>query len=145
VGALVRSMVAAGIHSLVVPSRRSAPLGATAFKAAAGAFEHVLVASVNSAADALRRLRKMGVWLVGLDAGGERSLFGLDLLAEPVAIVIGAEGRGLSRLVGDLVDVTASIPIAPEVESLNASVAASLAMFEVGRVRGGTTLGGPLA
>jgi len=135
VGAIVRSMVAAGVHALVVPSRRSAPLGATAFKAAAGAFEHLRVVSINSAADATRRLHKMGVWLVGLDAGAERSLFGLDLLAEPVAVVIGAEGKGLSRLVSDLLDVTVSIPIVPEVESLNASVAASLAMFEISRVR----------
>lgn len=144
VGAVVRSMVAAGVRSLVVPARRSAPLGATAFKAAAGAFEHLRIVSVNSAADTLRRLRKLGVWLVGLDAGGDRSLFGLDLLAEPVAVVIGAEGKGLSRLVGELLDVTASIPIATEVESLNVSVAASLAVFEISRVRG-TTLGGPLA
>ncbi len=144
VGAIARSMLAAGVKALVIPERRSAPLGATAFKAAAGAFEKLAVAQVKSTADVLRRLRKAGVWLVGLDAGGERSLFGCDLLTEPVAIVVGAEGKGLSRLAGDLLDLTVSIPIEPEVESLNAAVAASLAVFEVCRSRG-TTLGDPLA
>ncbi len=144
VGAIARSMVAAGVKALVLSERRSAPLGPTAFKAAAGAFEHLTIVQVKSTADAMRRLRKLGIWLVGLDADGERSLFGCDLLAEPVAVVIGAEGKGLSRLAGDLLDITVSIPISPEVESLNASVAASLALFEVGRMRS-TTLNGPLA
>ena len=144
VGAIARSMLAAGVMALVLPERRSAPLGATAFKAAAGAFEKLSVAQVKSTADAMRRLRKLGVWLVGLDAAAERSLFGCDLLTEPVAIVVGAEGKGLSRLAGDLLDLAVSIPVRPEVESLNASVAASLAVFEVSRARG-TTLGGPLA
>ena len=144
VGAIARSMVAAGVRGLVLPERRSAPLGPTAFKAAVGAFEHLVVAEVKSTADAMRRLRKMGVWLVGLDGGGDRSLFGCDLFTEPLAIVIGAEGKGLTRLASELVDITVSIPIHPDVESLNASVAASLALFEVSRMRG-TKLGGPLA
>ncbi len=144
VGAIARSMLAAGVPALVVPERRSAPLGATAFKAAAGAFERLTIAEVKSTADALRRLRKLDVWLVGLDAGGDRSLFGCDLLQEPVAIVVGAEGRGLSQLAGDLLDLTVSIPISSEVESLNASVAASLAVFEVSRMRA-ATLGAPLS
>jgi 23S rRNA (guanosine2251-2'-O)-methyltransferase len=144
VGAIARSMLAAGVKALVIPERRTAPLGATAFKAAAGAFERLAVCRSKSTADALRRLRKLGVWLVGLDASGERSLFGCDLLTEPVAIVVGGEGRGLSRLAGDLIDLTVSIPTQPDVESLNASVAASLAVFEICRTRG-TTLGDPLA
>ena len=144
VGAIARSMLAAGVKALVIPERRSAPLGATAFKAAAGAFEKLAVAQVKSTSDAMRRLRKLGVWLVGLDSGGERSLFECDLLTEPVAIAVGAEGKGLSRLTSDLLDLIVSIPIGPEVESLNASVAASLAVFEVSRMRG-ATLGGPLA
>ncbi len=144
VGAIARSMLGAGVRALVIPERRSAPLGATAFKAAAGAFEELAVVQVKSTADAMRRMRKLGVWLVGLDAGGERSLFDCDLLTEPVAIVVGAEGKGLSRLAGDLLDLTVSIPIRPEVESLNASVAASLAVFEVSRARA-TTIGDPLA
>jgi 23S rRNA (guanosine2251-2'-O)-methyltransferase len=103
-----------------------------------------MVVQVKSTGDAMRRLRKMGVWLVGLDAGGDRSLFGCDLLDQPVALVIGAEGKGLSHLASDLLDITVSIPIQPDVESLNASVAASLALFEVSRMRG-ATIDGPLA
>ncbi len=135
-GAIARSAMAAGIPALVVPERRSAPVGATAFKAAAGALEHVKIAVIGSVADALRTLRKSGVWLVGLDGAAETSLFGLPLLTEPVAIVIGAEGAGVSRLAGDLLDQTVRIPMVGEIESLNASVAASLAMFELARARG---------
>jgi 23S rRNA (guanosine2251-2'-O)-methyltransferase len=135
VGAIARSMAASGVNALVVPERRSAPLGPTAFKVAAGAFENLVVVQAKSTADVMRRLRKMGVWLVGLDAGGDRSLFGCDLLEEPVALVVGAEGKGLSKLASDLTDAIVSIPIQPRVESLNVSVAASLALFEVSRIR----------
>jgi 23S rRNA (guanosine2251-2'-O)-methyltransferase len=137
VGAIARSAVAAGVLGLVVPTHRSAPLGATAFKAAAGALEHMAVTQVSSVADAVKRLSDLDVWTVGLDALGDRELFGLDLLSAPVAIVVGAEGAGLSRLVRDRVDVVARIPLSPLAESLNASVAASLAMFEIARVRAG--------
>ena len=134
-GAIARSAVAAGITSLVIPTRRSAPLGSAAFKAAAGAFEHCGVSTVSSTADAVRNLKDAGVWTVGLDADGDQSLFGLELFTEPVAIVVGAE-TGLGRLVRDRVDVVASIPMIGPTESLNASVAAALACFEVARVRG---------
>ncbi len=109
-------------------------------KAAAGALERLPVAAVSSIPDALQTLRKQGLWTVGLDAGGDRSLFGLDLLTEPVAVVVGAEGSGLSRLVRDRVDLVASIPM-QGTESLNASVAAALAMFEVNRARADHGLG----
>ncbi len=136
VGAIARSAVAAGIPRLVVSRRRAAPLGAVAFKAAAGSLERCRVAETSSIADAVVRCARRGVWTVGLDAGGERSLFGLDLLAEPVALVVGAE-TGLHRLVRERVDVVASIPMFSDVESLNASVAAALGCFEVMRVRSG--------
>ncbi len=135
VGAVARSALAAGIGAMVLSRRRSAPLSASTFKAAAGALERLPVCEVSSIASALDQLRKLDVWTVGLDAGGERSLFGLDLLTAPVAVVVGAEGAGLSRLVRDRVDVVASIPLAEGVESLNASVAAALAVFEVMRQR----------
>ena len=85
------------------------------------------------------RLKKAGVWTVGLTADADNNLFGLSLLTEPVAIVAGAEGKGLSRLVEERVDVRASIPMATGVESLNVSVAAALAMFEISRVRANST------
>ncbi|MDX1448053.1 MAG: TrmH family RNA methyltransferase, partial [Acidimicrobiia bacterium] len=87
VGAMARSAVAAGVPRMAVSDRRSARIGAAAFKAAAGAMEQLSLAVIGSVADALRNLSSMGVWTVGLDAGGDRSLFGLDRLTEPGAIV----------------------------------------------------------
>ena len=139
VGAAVRSAVAAGVLGIVVPSRRAAPLGATAFKAAAGAFERVSIVTVSSIPEVLQELRRRDIWTIGLDAAASESLFGFGLLAKPVAIVIGAEGRGLSRLARERVDALVRIPIAPGVESLNASVAAALAVFEVVHVRSGNS------
>lgn len=138
VGAIARSAVAAGMTGLVVPERRAAPLSAVAFKSAAGAFEHLPVATVSSVADAVQRAKKAEVWTVGLDGSSDQSLFGLELLTEPVAVFVGAEGSGLSRLVLDRLDVVVSIPMSPHTESLNASVAAALACFEIRRIRGET-------
>ncbi|MGI9584186.1 MAG: 23S rRNA (guanosine(2251)-2'-O)-methyltransferase RlmB [Acidimicrobiia bacterium] len=136
IGAAARSAYAAGMTGLVVSDRRSAPIGATAFKAAVGALEHLPVAVVSSVADAMKRLGKLGLWRVGLDGGGDRSILGLDLLDQPVAVCVGAEGSGLSHLVSERCDVVAKIPMVGAAESLNASVAASLACFEVARMRG---------
>ena len=135
VGATARSARAAGMTGMVISSRRAAPLSALAFKAAAGALETLPVAVLSSIPEAMSRLRDMGVWLVGLSADAPDSLFGLDLLTEPVAVVIGAEGAGLSRLAAERCDVLASIPMAGGTESLNASVSAALASFEIMRVR----------
>jgi 23S rRNA (guanosine2251-2'-O)-methyltransferase len=135
VGAIVRSAVAAGCSGMVLSGRRSAPLSASAFKAAAGALELMPVAVVGSISEALQRLKGGGVWVVGLDATGPETLFGLELLTEPVAVVVGAEGEGLSQLVSKRCDVIASIPMAANFESLNASVSAALAVFEIMRVR----------
>lgn len=135
VGAVARSAGAAGIDALVVAERRSAPLGPVAFKAAAGALEHLGICVVKSIADAVVRLKKLDVWTVALTAGGDTSVFGLQLLTEPVALIAGGEGRGVSRLVAERADVLASIPMKDDIESLNVSVAAALAMFEVGRIR----------
>ena len=134
-GAIARSAWAAGMTGMVVPRRRAAPLSALAFKAAAGALEHLPVASVSSVADTVRRASGSGVWTVGLDPAADRTLFGLDLLSEPVALFVGAEGRGLGRLVRQRLDEMVSIPMAAGAAGLNASVAAALACFEVLRVR----------
>ena len=136
VGAVARSAHAAGATGMVVSSRRAAPLEATAFKAAAGSLELLPVAIVNSVADAVRRLEENGVWTVGLDNEADESLFGCALFDLPVAIVVGAEGAGLSRLVAERVSKRVQIPMSSGVESLNASVAVGLAMYEVARVRG---------
>ncbi|MDK1018517.1 MAG: 23S rRNA (guanosine(2251)-2'-O)-methyltransferase RlmB [Actinomycetota bacterium] len=136
IGAAARSAVAAGITAMVVSQRRSAPIGATAFKAAAGALEVLPLVVVSSIADALKRLDQLDVWKVGLDGSGDRSLLGLDLLGRPVAVCVGAEGEGLSRLVAERCDVLAHIPMVGGTESLNVSVASALACYEVARVRG---------
>jgi len=135
-GAIARTTRAAGLSGLVIANRRAAPLSAVAFKSAAGALETLPVAIVSSVADALSRLKKAGVWTVGLAGRSEKALFGLDLLSEPVAIVVGEEGDGLSRLVADRCDLIVSIPMSAAADSLNASVAAGLAAYEVMRIRG---------
>ena len=135
VGAVARSARAAGMTGMVVSTRRAAPLSAAAFKAAAGALEDLPVAMVGSIPEALRRLKKTGLWVVGLDSTAAESLFGLELLTEPVAVVVGAEGSGLSRLVSECCDVLVSVPMVEGSESLNASVTAALAAFEIMRVR----------
>ena len=137
VGAVARSALAAGITGMLMSSKRAAPLSATTFKAAAGALESVPVSVVSSIPESLSRLKKHGVWIVGLDAGGSGSLFGLSLLTEAVAIVLGAEGEGLSHLAKKRCDVLASIPMAGDTESLNVSVSGALASFEIMRVRSG--------
>lgn len=135
VGAIARSALAAGMTGMVVPSRRAAPLGPTAFKAAAGALERLPVSVVSSVDQALRGLGELGLWSVGLTRDGDQELFDLGILTEPVALVVGGEGSGLSRLVEERLEVRATIPMWEGTESLNASVAAALGMFEIARMR----------
>ena len=135
VGAIARSALAARVPSMVVASRRAAPLGAAAFKAAAGSFEQVAVSVVSSIGEAMERLRDRGLWLIGLDAAADTTIWDCELWDAPVALAVGAEGRGLSRLVSERADLLVRIPTS-DVESLNASVAASLALFEIRRRRG---------
>ena len=135
VGAIARSALASGMTGMVVSSRRAAPLSATAFKSAAGALETLPVAVVGSIPEAMSRLKDGGVWIVGLEAKSATSLLGLELLTEPVAVVVGAEGTGLSVLTAKRCDLLVSIPMAASFESLNASVSAALACFEIMRVR----------
>jgi len=135
-GAIARSAVAAGTPRLVIPRRRGSPLTPTAFKAAAGALERTRVCVVSSIAETLSQLSRMGIWTIGLAADAPTSLLGLELLGEPAALVVGAEHHGLSRLVAERVDQLASIPMVGDTDSLNASVAAGLALFELARVRG---------
>jgi 23S rRNA (guanosine2251-2'-O)-methyltransferase len=136
-GALARSAEAAGCHGLIVPRHRSAPLSAVAVKSSAGALEHLPVAEVPNLARAVEQLRDSGVWCVGLDGAADASLFDLELADEPVCIVVGGEGTGLHRLVRDSCDALVHIPMSGQIESLNASVAGALALFEVRRRRTG--------
>jgi 23S rRNA (guanosine2251-2'-O)-methyltransferase len=134
-GALARSAEAAGCHGLIVPRHRSAPLSAVAVKASAGALEHLPVAEVPNLVRAIEQFRDSGVWCIGLDGAADASLFDLELADEPVCIVVGGEGAGLHRLVRDTCDALVHIPMSGQIESLNASVAGALALFEVRRRR----------
>ena len=135
VGAIARSALAAGMTGLVIPRRRAAPITAAAFKAAAGALEHLPVASVSSVAAVVRRAARSGLWTVGLAPAAPTPLVGLECLTQPVALFVGAEGKGLGRLVRERLDLLVSIPMDNRAASLNAGVATALACFEVMRMR----------
>ena len=134
VGAIIRTVDAAGASGVVRQTRHAAPLAGAVAKASAGAVHHVAVADVVNIARALEELKALGVWSVGLDAAGKTPYYGLDLTI-PVALVVGAEGRGLRRLVRERCDFVAAIPMAGHVSSLNVSVAAAIVLFEAVRQR----------
>jgi 23S rRNA (guanosine2251-2'-O)-methyltransferase len=134
VGAIIRSVDAAGGSGLVRQTRRAAPLEGAAAKASAGAVHHVPVADVVNIARAVEELKTLGVWTVGLDAEGKTPYYELDLTA-PTALVVGAEGTGLRRLVRERCDFVAAIPMAGHVSSLNVSVATAIVLFEAVRQR----------
>ena len=134
-GAVVRSAAAFGAHGVVVPSRRGAGVTAGAWKASAGALARLPVAKAANLARALQSYRDAGVFLAGLDAAGDTGIRDLDLATAPLALVIGSEGRGLSRIVAQACDVLVRIPIAARTESLNAGVAAGIALYEVAALR----------
>lgn len=135
-GAVIRSAGAFGAHGVLVPERRAAGVTASAWKVSAGAAARVPVARETNLVRALTELREAGCFVVGLDADGATPIGEVALATEPLVLVVGSEGKGLGRLVRETCDVVASIPIAREVESLNASVAAGVALYEVARLRG---------
>jgi len=137
-GALLRSAEAAGVTGVLLPKHRAVHVTPTVAKAAAGAIEHLPMAIVPGLPTALRAAKARGLWVVGLDDAAERTLFELgDLAVEPVVIVLGAEGAGLSRLVRERCDLVAAIPMRGRLASLNVSAAAALAFYEVARRRWG--------
>ncbi len=133
-GAVARTAAAAGANGIVLQTRRSAATTGAAVKASAGMITHVRLAPVVNVSRALDALKEGGVWAVGLDAGAPRSLYDLDLRG-PTALVVGSEGHGLRRLVRERCDWLAALPMRAEVASLNASVAAGIALFEAVRQR----------
>jgi 23S rRNA (guanosine2251-2'-O)-methyltransferase len=134
-GAIIRSVAAFGGHGVVVPQRRSAGVTAAAWKTSAGAAARIPVALATNLTRTLQDLKKQGVFVIGLDGDGDVSLPGLDLADQPLAVVIGSEGSGLSRLVSEQCDAIVSIPISSATESLNAGIAASVACYEIAKVR----------
>jgi 23S rRNA (guanosine2251-2'-O)-methyltransferase len=135
-GAVVRSVAAFGGHGVVVPERRAAGMTAAAWKVSAGAAARVPVARATNLTRALEELQKAGCFVVGLDSHADVTLPGLPAATEPIVLVVGSEGDGLSRLVRQTCDVVVAIPMAAGTESLNAGVAAGIALYEVARRRG---------
>jgi 23S rRNA (guanosine2251-2'-O)-methyltransferase len=136
-GAVLRSAVAAGVTGVVVPRRRSVLLTPAAVKAAAGAVEHARIALVGGVAATLDHASRAGVWTVGLDAAAGSTVDEVTVADRPLVLVVGGEGTGLARLVRERCDVVARIPMPGPVESLNVSVAAAIACFEIARHRAG--------
>jgi 23S rRNA (guanosine2251-2'-O)-methyltransferase len=130
-GAIVRSVAAFGGHGVLVPARRSASVSAGAWKASAGALARVPVARAPNLAQALASYQEAGLFVAGLDGQGQTPLGELDLAEGPLVLVVGSEGRGLSRLITQRCDVLVRIPIAAQAESLNAGVAAGVALYAV--------------
>ncbi len=135
-GALLRSAEGAGVTGVVLPKHRAVHVTPTVAKSAAGAIEHLPMAVVPGLPAAVQRAKQLGCWIVGLDDAADRSLFELDDLGrEPVMLVLGAEGTGLSRLVRQRCDLVVAIPMLGRLSSLNVSAAAALACYEVARQR----------
>ncbi len=134
-GAIIRSANAAGAHGIIIPKRRSASITSTVVKASAGAVEYTPVARVGSIVQTIEKLKGLGVWIGAVDAAGE--VYYKANLKGKIALVIGNEGEGIGRLVGETCDFKVSIPMMGEITSLNASNAAAVVMYEVYRQRKG--------
>ena len=133
-GAIIRSAECAGVHGLIIPKRRSAGLTAIVDKASAGAAEHALIARVSNIPAALKELKDRGLWVYGTAADGSCDLWHTDLRG-PAALVIGSEGDGMGRLVKESCDFIIRLPMKGKINSLNASAAAAITMYEVLRQR----------
>jgi 23S rRNA (guanosine2251-2'-O)-methyltransferase len=134
-GAIIRSVAAFGGHGVIVPQRRSVGLTAAAWKTSAGAAARTPVAMASNLTQTLKLLKERGVFVLGLDGGGDVSLPGISWAKEPLVVVVGSEGKGLSRLVTETCDAVVSIPINSSTESLNAGIAASVTLYEISKLR----------
>ncbi len=134
-GAIIRTANLAGAHGVIIPKRRAAGLTATVAKASAGALNYTPVAKVTNLGNTIEELKEQGLWFVCADMEGTQ-MYDLDLKG-PIGLVIGNEGEGVSRLVREKCDLTASIPMKGEIDSLNASVAAGVLAYEIVRQRMG--------
>lgn len=135
-GAIIRSAECAGAHGVIIPKRRSAGLTAIVGKASAGAAEHMAIARVPNIPAVLKELKDKGLWVYGAAAGGSNGLWDTDFTSAMV-LVIGSEGDGIGRLVRENCDFIVNIPMVGKINSLNASAAASVIMYEVLRQRSG--------
>lgn len=134
-GSLLRIAECAGVTGVILARHRAVHITPTVTKTAAGAIEHLPITQVTGIPSAIGQLNDLGVWTVGLDMGGDSSVFDLRVATDPVALVLGAEGRGISRLARDRCEVVATIPLAGNIDSLNVAAAGAVACFEVVRRR----------
>ena len=128
-------ITSAGVTGVVLPKHRAVHITPTVTKSAAGAIEYLPMTLVGGLPNAINELRDAGVWVIGLDMGGDMPLFDLEVADQPVCLVMGAVGKGLSRLVRERCDAIASIPLLGELASLNVAAAGALACYEVTRRR----------
>lgn len=133
-GAIIRTAECAGAHGVIIPKRRSAQVNQTVYKTSAGAVEHMKISQVSNIANTIEALKKQGVWIYGADAMGDGEYY-KNSLTGPIGLVIGSEGKGISRLIKEKCDVLVNIPMVGKISSLNASVAASILIYEVLRQR----------
>lgn len=133
-GAIIRTAECAGVDAVLLPKRRSAPINETVGKTSAGAVEYMPIVQIGNTTQTLKKLQKRGFWVIGADMDGSTDYFHSSL-TEPIVLVIGSEGRGISHLVKETCDVLVQIPMFGHVNSLNASVAAALLMYEAVRQR----------
>jgi|LSQX01.3.fsa_nt_gb 23S rRNA (guanosine2251-2'-O)-methyltransferase len=129
-GAIVRTAECAGVHGVIIPKRRSAMVNQTVYKASAGAVEHMLIANVTNINNTIDELKDKGLWIYGADMDGEDYYYN-TILEGAIGLVIGNEGKGISRLVKEKCDVLVKIPLLGKISSLNASNAAAILMYEV--------------
>lgn len=134
-GAIVRTAEVVGVHGLIIPRQRAAGVTPAVVNASAGAIEHMAVAEVPNLVQALNKLKQANVWLTGVEDTPEAQLYAQADLTGPVALVIGSEGKGISRLVKETCDFLIKLPMRGHIESLNASVACGLILYEVWRAR----------
>jgi 23S rRNA (guanosine2251-2'-O)-methyltransferase len=134
-GAIIRSVAAFGAHGVVLPQRRSVGVTAAAWKTSAGAAARIPVALASNLNQAIKEYKQRGLFVIGLDGDGDVSLPNLQLADRPLLVVVGSEGKGLSRLVQENCDQVVSIPISTATESLNAGIAASVALYQIAAMR----------
>ncbi len=128
-GSIIRTAETAGVHGIIIPKRRAASVNSTVAKVSVGAVEHMKIARVNNIVETINTLKKEGIWICGTDMDGEEYYYKQDLTG-PLAIVIGSEGNGMSRLAKENCDFLTKIPMQGKITSLNASVSAGIVIYE---------------
>lgn len=129
-GAIIRTSEAGGVSGIIIPKNRSAGVNATVVKVSSGAIEHIKIVEVTNLRNTLELLKKKGFWTIGTDLESEKSYQEIDV-SVPLVLVIGSEGKGVSKLIKDTVDYNVKIPMAGKINSLNASVSAGILIFEI--------------